>query len=117
MSKSVEDTDPISPKQVFSDPETLQTRPKRKLYKPRLRLPKGLIEAFGRMPELRHNPRPDLPFDIGRSESANWLVGTAVADPAFRHAIHDVAYRAGLIAYDRERHVWKGCRNGTDSNG
>lgn len=81
---------------------------KRKRYKTKVGLPHGLAGACRRMPELRHNPRPDLPFDISRSETANWLVGTAVADPAFRQALFDAAYHDGLIVYDKERRTWRG---------
>ena len=103
----------IRGEQAGGEGQEHRTRKARKPAKPRVRFPKGLIDDFSRMPELRHNPRPDLPFDICRSEVVNWLVGTAMAHPVFRRAVFDSAYRAGLIVYDRERKTWKGCAHGT----
>ena len=105
--------DPVRQEQDISPGGFPREKRLRKPGKPRVRFPKGLIKAFSRMPELRHNPRPDLPFDICRSEVVNWLVGTAMAHPVFRRAVCDSAYRAGLIVYDRERKTWKGCAHGT----
>ena len=86
----------------------------RKPAKPRVRFPKRLVEAFSRMPELKHNPRPDLPFDISRSEVVKWLLETALEQPEFLMAFFDAAYHSGLIGYDRERKTWKGCAYGAE---
>lgn len=71
-------------------------------------LPSPLVEAFRRMPQLAHNPDPETPFDIMRSQSAAWLVATAAACPEFRQALHDAAHDAGLIVYDRDNRTWGG---------
>lgn len=96
-----------------SAPTAPRPRRKRRSRKVRVGLPPGLADAFSRMPELCHNPFPDLPFEIGRSELVNWLVGTAMVDLAFRQALYDAAYRAHLIVFDREKHTWRGCAHGT----
>ena len=106
--------DPVRQEQDISPGGFPREKRLRKPGKPRVRFPKGLIKAFSRMPELRHNPRPDLPFDICRSEVVKWLLETALEQPEFLRAFFDAAYHSGLIGYDRERKMWKGCAYGAE---
>lgn len=56
------------------------------------------------MPPLPHRRRDGEPFDIERSEVADWLCG----QPSVRQYVFDLANGYGLIEYDPDSGTWRG---------
>lgn len=61
------------------------------------------LGCASKMPPLRHSI-PGEPFDIMRSEAAEWLC----SQPEIRQWVFDMAHEHGLIVYDRTSGTWNG---------
>lgn len=69
--------------------------------------PTALDREVAQMPPLRHS-MPGEPFDIRRSQVAQWLC----RQPAVMQWVYDTAKDRETIVYDREAGTWQGARYG-----